>query len=486
MKLIFLLFFAFNLIFCENLLKPIKDDKITSIISRVLLDFVDEFFIKEKIEFNVFFVYNSSLTDIQLGIFTELFSKSNEKFKIRIQFFKFYKFPPKVYVNRATIFFLNEIENFLFLEEELYIFRYGDQPFKFVIFDQHLTYSQLESHDVLKQYEELTVFSNSVFFHSYFLTDDNEDTVSLSTVEWFSPKACNRAHLSRLNTFNKKSMKWASKLENYEKFLQYHGCELVLMLPTPMRGNELVYPSGYAIVNNNQTDFQIHGLTPVIFNTATKINNFTAAYQPVFLEQYTSYIILQEHSYIVPINNTFKRPNIFLLVDSINTENRYVRTSNVFVNLNFYFVSTPAEAYTPYEKLFLPFDFETWISLGVTFFIAFLVIFIINRFSTSIQQVFYGVNVKNPFWNVIRIFFGISQTKLPIKSFSRFILLLFLFFCLIFRTCYQNKLFEFMTSEPRRSPPILIADLIDRNYNVFTLSYNEIIMTAKDRNNRRY
>jgi hypothetical protein len=117
------------------------------------------------------------------------------------------------------------------------------------------------------------------------------------------------------------------------------------------------------------------------------------------------------------------------------------RMSNTFLDLDVYFLSTPAEAYTPYEKMILPFDLSTWILLNVTFVTAFAVIFIVNRFPGHIQELFYGHKVQNCSWNVIRIFFGISQTKLPLNAFARFILLLFLFFCLIFRTCYQNKLF---------------------------------------------
>ena len=127
---------------------------------------------------------------------------------------------------------------------------------------------------------------------------------------------------------------------------------------------------------------------------------------------------------------------------------------------------TPAEKYTPYEKFFLPFDLETWILLTMTFIMTFLSIFIINRFSKSAQSLVYGHKVDTPFWNVISIFFGISQTKLPYKNFSRFILIMFIYFCLIFRTCFQSKFFEYMTSEPRRSPPKTIEDVIERNYSI--------------------
>ena len=165
---------------------------------------------------------------------------------------------------------------------------------------------------------------------------------------------------------------------------------------------------------------------------------------------------------------TVRNPNVYLQINSLDYIGLLtIRTSSVVTNLNYLVFVTPAEKYTPYEKFSLPFDLETWILLVTTFIVTFLSIFVINRFSKSTQSLVYGHRVETPLWNVISIFFGIAQTKLPNKLFSRFILTMFIYFCLIFRTCFQSKFFEFMTSEPRRLPPKVIEDLIDRKYNVF-------------------
>ena len=110
------------------------------------------------------------------------------------------------------------------------------------------------------------------------------DTVTLSTVEWFSPYGCNTPYLSKLNTFNKKSMKWTAKLKNYEKFLNYHGCELVMMLPAMNRDKTVYDVAGYSIPNMNSSNFLVRGLTPVIFEIASKFNNFKPKYQPAWLD----------------------------------------------------------------------------------------------------------------------------------------------------------------------------------------------------------
>lgn len=131
-------------------------------------------------------------------------------------------------------------------------------------------------------------------------------------------------------------------------------------------------------------------------------------------------------------------------------------------------LATPGELYTSYEKLLLPFDDATWMLLNVTFLIAFIAIVIINRLPKFIQTRFYGRNVQTPTLNVVSTFFGFSQLKFPKENLPRFKLVLFIFFCLIFRTCYQSKMFEFLTSGLRKSPPKGIQDLLDRNYTLYS------------------
>lgn len=79
-----------------------------------------------------------------------------------------------------------------------------------------------------------------------------------------------------------------------------------------------------------------------------------------------------------------------------------------------------------------------------------------------------------PAHNAVGIFFGIGQTKLPEEYFSRFLLLLFIWFCLMFRTCYQSKNFEFITSDMRKPMPETFEDLAYWNYTIFAAKrFNE-------------
>lgn len=149
--------------------------------------------------------------------------------------------------------------------------------------------------------------------------------------------------------------------------------------------------------------------------------------------------------------------------------------SAVFLTTSFYeeqfkFIIPPPESYTSYKKLTMPFDTTTWIILLVTFLVAFITIVIVNRLSTSAQILVYDVNVKMPGYNVVSIFFGIGQTQLPSSNHPRIILMLFILFCLIFRTAYQSVLYELITTDVHKPLPTKIIELVDRNYTLYRIN----------------
>lgn len=85
---------------------------------------------------------------------------------------------------------------------------------------------------------------------------------------------------------------------------------------------------------------------------------------------------------------------------------------------------------------------ETWIALGVTFLIGFITIMALRMCSCEIQRFAFGMSVSAPAFNIVIAFFGQGLSILPGRNFSRYLLTLFVLFCLIIRTCYQGVQFE--------------------------------------------
>lgn len=61
---------------------------------------------------------------------------------------------------------------------------------------------------------------------------------------------------------------------------------------------------------------------------------------------------------------------------------------------------------------------------------------------------------------------------LPGRNFARFILMLYILFCLVVRTAYQGKQFEFMSKEMRRPDVKTLDEFIRENFTLFVNSKN--------------
>jgi len=64
-------------------------------------------------------------------------------------------------------------------------------------------------------------------------------------------------------------------------------------------------------------------------------------------------------------------------------------------------------------------------------------------------------------------FFGLGQIILSRRSFARFLLMLFIIWSMIFRTCYQGLLFEYLQGDGRKPAIKSIKELLDRNLTYF-------------------
>lgn len=124
------------------------------------------------------------------------------------------------------------------------------------------------------------------------------------------------------------------------------------------------------------------------------------------------------------------------------------------------------------EKLILPFDDETWYGICITFFISCIVITIFNKFPKRFKEIAYGKTGGTTAFNTIQTFFGISHVEVPKGSFARIVMTFFVFWCLVIRTAYQGKLFEFTTTAIRKPELKSLEELKENNFTLFFSNYS--------------
>jgi hypothetical protein len=295
----------------------------------------------------------------------------------------------------------------------------------------------------------------STIFFKFFITED-ENSIELLAASFYSSSGCAKLSFNVLNSFNKVSKNWIHPLQNYEHYSDFGGCQLAFREKFDID----FYIEGIDIRNKSlkkvneilqQHDVKYAGVIPVVVEAMSRIGNFKPEFQ-------------------VYMTITHKRSGIGYNLNSLFVAVIY-HLSSLHARLaaftvDHYYLVTPNELYSNYEKLVFPFDAATWLLFVLTLALTFGIILVLNSMPKSIKAVVFGARVNMPAYNALGIFFGIGQTKLPKETFSRCILLLFIFFCLIFRTCYQSMMFEFITTDMRRAMPETIEDLIEMNYTI--------------------
>lgn len=280
---------------------------------------------------------------------------------------------------------------------------------------QHLVHIQDASLSDLERIQDGFSIDTVNFLMSGMLEtfSEKEKSIELVSSFMFTPQACRKNQYKTINKFDISLRKWESSNFYPNKYRNFHQCQI-------------------------KAECYLHD-TMEIFS---KLVNAT--------------LILNPENQTVDFNVLHKRLN-------------YMATNDTAVGYTFMFSTIaflipPGELYTALEKMFLPFEIEVWFAIIATVSIGLAVIQVINFCDEKVQHFVFGRNVTNPTMNMIDIFLNGSQVQTAGRNFARFIFTMFVFWCLIIRTCYQSKMFELLQVDPRKLELQTINELFEQNF----------------------
>jgi hypothetical protein len=125
------------------------------------------------------------------------------------------------------------------------------------------------------------------------------------------------------------------------------------------------------------------------------------------------------------------------------------------------------EPYTSFEKTFMMFDDDVWITIVITFTLGLVIIQVVNFCCDKVKNIVFGDGVRTPTMNFFAAIFGVGQTRLPRRSFGRILLMLFIILCLILRTCHQSMLYKLLQSDLRKPELQTIDEAIGRGFTFY-------------------
>lgn len=309
-------------------------------------------------------------------------------------------------LHQSAILLLNDIKELRNINRKAVLANKYAKNIKFLVHCLNFSWN-----DLLK-IDEADVKLKSILRYQTFLIDNVTD-FTLETFVWFSRDTCFKPQLNLLNSLDKTTFEWSSENFFPEKFKEFFGCELTI-------GVRHQAPAfGFEIVDGKISN--IYGYNALIIQNIAEHLNFTINYNP-YMEHCQCFL------------NTSVENHYFMKSDSLH----HISIGDIFVTEIYFetkstFLVPSGQLYTDFEKLFFPFDKETWISLLATYLIALFVIVFLKYSAQRARDFVFGEQVNDPTLNLFIHFFGGGQTVLPRRNFSRFILVTFMMFCLIMR-----------------------------------------------------
>ncbi|CAG9811075.1 unnamed protein product [Chironomus riparius] len=418
----------------------------TTILSIAIGEIIEEFYSKYSKNVDII-----DFRGLQGDLIGKIMKKSNNSLTLTLaKVNNPLKFTKKL-ESQSILLFNHILDLNLFNKKDLIRLRYIN-PIRFLVYCQNATKQML------------TILKTNLVIppHFYFIIFDNSDQkFKLFTYENRKElKFCHESQrVVQINEFSEKTLQWTSFPVFPKKYQDFYNCIMVLGIPG---GSNF-----FRILRQNVNRESSEGPMVKVLTEVADILNFTilgnacdtmSCLETSRKNRYLYNIISLEtlDANAINMNENSNWKNILLNIEC---------TPQLFI--------PPGDLYTSFEKVLLPFDFETWICLTIAMFSAVVAICIINRFPLMVKNIFYGSKVQSPMLNVVRGFFGIGQTILPKKNFARLILLSFILWCLVIRTAYQGKLFEFTTTAIRKPEMRTLEELKDKNFSLYMPDENE-------------
>lgn len=131
------------------------------------------------------------------------------------------------------------------------------------------------------------------------------------------------------------------------------------------------------------------------------------------------------------------------------------------------FIVPKGRPFTSLERLAKPFRPSVWYTLAATLMIAMAVIIGIKYQSANVRNFVFGSQNNSPIFNLGLIILGMSQTRLPIRNFARFILMCYIMLCLVIRSLYQGSAYRFLQSNINHESAETIEEMIAEDFEFF-------------------
>lgn len=355
---------------------------------KAISDIICKFYIEQDIKFD-FFIYGESSNKIN-KIVEKLTKEISQKKAVSLKQITEISSWDHHFMQSSIIFIKSQEVLYKFYELMQKFIIFVPEKFKFFIFCEEINsfqnlfdISNLNKRIILKRPTDLR------FFEFFITSDDN--FINLTANVLYSESKCEEFIPQVLNSYDKKITKWQRKLENFNHFGNFHGCLLKFNVPLTRSfyikdHKDVDYDTDLQTIFSSK-DVEFGGILNEIVEMLSKRYNFSFHYTIMRL----SFPNVTRDGKDNFISSRESEIFLFQSFQSSNVDHLSIFDLTEPIGVfKMYYLITPNDYYTNYEKLKFIFDLTTWLLLGLTLSITFGTIFVLYLCPHWMRDVVFG------------------------------------------------------------------------------------------------
>jgi Ligated ion channel L-glutamate- and glycine-binding site len=273
----------------------------------------------------------------------------------------------------------------------------------------------------------------------------------------------------KINTFDGIALKWSTNDFFPKKFKNLNTCVI-------KAGSYENAPGTIVIKTKNESEIS-HGYEVELIRLLADSLNFTVEFK-LFPISTGSVLANKTATGLIKRAYEGQVDFIFALLSLQTARKEHLTETRSLYNDKIILVIPSAILIDPIKKLFIAFELFTWIGILLVIFIACVVITVLNFLPGKYHNFIVGKNIRSEYLKLWDILLGGSQKKLPFRNFSRFLLMMFLLFCLVMRSLYLGSLFNLLKNDIVMKEIKTIDELINLDFSFFI--YDSLAPRVKD------
>lgn len=373
----------------------------------------------------------------------------SESFNVTVQIEKFSEMNRQPQKRRNVVILIGSFDSFPRLDDILTDTQFNFDGF-FLIVCSNINRNQINS--MFRRLWEKFIYNVSL------LSCCSNGLVTLQTFMPFNGENCFDTNMVEINVFHQETKKWQTKDFFPRKLENLHSC--------PIRFVSYEYAPAVMAKKFKNGSFTLSGCDIDFLKGLKNVLNFTVNLN--FLETWG---VLFE-------NGTGTGGHKLLLENASDvtigwgfysySKSFYISSSQEYFIVPMGFIIPYARSFSSFEKLFIPFQLKVWILFTLVIVLAILVILFVEGRGKRFRRIFIGDQVKHPLMEMLVALFGGSSHVVLRKHSQRYLLMIFLLFCLVMRTLYQSGLFKFMQSDQKGNEVTSINEMIDERFTIYS------------------